>query len=256
MTEQEWLACRNPKTLLCSLFARSRGKGKPEVADLSEERFRLFAIACCRRVAQVLEFGDTYALDCLEIYTRKRLREALMKARRFRRPAGTSASNGLSNVDRTNRTATFLAQARSLASSAVWSCTKSKPTQAAMGYHEAAQAAESIRLADDHTATPKLPGPNWQPPSIAELTVQCHLLRDIFGNPFRPVVFDPAWRSDTALSLAKHIYESRDFSAMPILADALQEAGCEGDEILTHCRDESLTHVRGCWVVDLVLGKE
>jgi hypothetical protein len=88
-----------------------------------------------------------------------------------------------------------------------------------------------------------------------EWQAQCNLLRDIFGNPFRPVALDPGWRSDTAVSLAKGIYESRDFSAMPILADALQDAGCENDDILTHCRDESLTHVRGCWVVDLVLGK-
>ncbi len=85
---------------------------------------------------------------------------------------------------------------------------------------------------------------------------QAVVLRDIFGNPFRPVTFDPAWRSDPAVSLAKHIYESRDFTAMPILADALQDAGCDNADILNHCRDESLTHVRGCWVVDLVLGKE
>jgi hypothetical protein len=81
------------------------------------------------------------------------------------------------------------------------------------------------------------------------------LLRDIFGNPFRSVVFDPAWRTDTAVSLARQMYESREFSAMPILADALQDAGCDNEEVLHHCRDEG-THVRGCWVVDLVLGKE
>ena len=51
------------------------------------------------------------------------------------------------------------------------------------------------------------------------------------------------------------MYESHDFSAMPILADALQDAGCDNDDILAHCRN-STTHVRGCWVVDLVLGKE
>ena len=51
------------------------------------------------------------------------------------------------------------------------------------------------------------------------------------------------------------MYESRDFSAMPILADALQDAGCDNDDILNHCRDP-VRHVRGCWVVDLVLGKE
>jgi hypothetical protein len=81
-------------------------------------------------------------------------------------------------------------------------------------------------------------------------------LRDIFGNPFRPVAFDAAWRTGTAVSLARHMYESRDFSAMPILADALQDAGCEHEAVLAHCRDPHQVHVRGCWVVDLVLGKE
>ncbi|MCE9565159.1 MAG: hypothetical protein K8U57_24265 [Planctomycetes bacterium] len=80
-------------------------------------------------------------------------------------------------------------------------------------------------------------------------------VHDIIGNPFRPVSFDPDWRSLTVLSLAQHIYDSRDFSPMPILADALQDAGCDHADILTHCRDANATHVRGCWVVDLVLGK-
>jgi hypothetical protein len=82
------------------------------------------------------------------------------------------------------------------------------------------------------------------------------LLRDIFGNPFRPVAFDPAWRTDTAVVLARQMYEAREFSAMPILADALQDAGCYNDDVLNHCRDATAQHVRGCWVVDLVLGKE
>jgi hypothetical protein len=80
------------------------------------------------------------------------------------------------------------------------------------------------------------------------------LIRDIFGNPFRPVAFDAAWRTDTAVSLARGMYGSRDFSAMPILADALQDAGCDGGDILNHCRGDG-PHVRGCWAVDLVLGK-
>ena len=63
------------------------------------------------------------------------------------------------------------------------------------------------------------------------------------------------WRTDTALLLAKQMYESRDFSAMPILADALQDAGCDNEDILSHCRGDG-PHVRGCWVIDLLLGKE
>ncbi len=84
----------------------------------------------------------------------------------------------------------------------------------------------------------------------------CTLLRDIFGNPFRPVAFSADWRTSNAVAIARVMYESRDFGAMPILADALQDAGCDNEDILTHCRDTALTHVRGCWVVDAVLGKE
>ena len=74
-------------------------------------------------------------------------------------------------------------------------------------------------------------------------------------NPFRPVAFSAEWRTDTSLSLAKQMYESRNFSAMPILADALQDAGCDNEDILNHCRGPG-PHVRACWAVDLVLGKE
>jgi hypothetical protein len=82
----------------------------------------------------------------------------------------------------------------------------------------------------------------------------CDLLRDVLGNPFRPARFSPNWRTDTVLSLARQMYDSRDFGAMPILADALQDAGCESADVLGHCRGPG-PHVRGCWVVDLVLEK-
>lgn len=84
---------------------------------------------------------------------------------------------------------------------------------------------------------------------------QSHLLREIFGNPFRPVTFDIAWRTTDAMLLAHGIYEEHAFDRMPILADALQEAGCDCADLLNHLRDPSATHVRGCWALDLVLGK-
>lgn len=80
------------------------------------------------------------------------------------------------------------------------------------------------------------------------------LLRDVFGNPFRPITFSPDWRTDTVTLLARQMYDGRDFSAMPILADALEDAGCDSADILDHCRGDD-THVRGCWVCDLVLEK-
>ncbi len=96
--------------------------------------------------------------------------------------------------------------------------------------------------------------PNWDTGRDAEEREQMKLTRDIFGNPFRPLAFDPSWRTTTAASLARTMYESRDFAAMPVLADALEDAGCDNAEVLAHCRGDG-PHVRGCWVVDLVLGK-
>ena len=88
-----------------------------------------------------------------------------------------------------------------------------------------------------------------------ERSIYGDLVHCVFGNPFRPAPFSPAWRTDATIALARHMYESREFSAMPILADALQDAGCDSADILDHCRGPG-PHVRGCWVVDLVLGKE
>jgi hypothetical protein len=85
-------------------------------------------------------------------------------------------------------------------------------------------------------------------------SAQAALVRCLFGNPFRPVAFDPAWRTDTAVALARQMYDSREFGAMPSLADALQDAGCEDEQVLMHCRQPG-PHARGCWVVDGVLGK-
>lgn len=88
----------------------------------------------------------------------------------------------------------------------------------------------------------------------AEAAVQAALLRDIFGNPFRSATFSPSWRTDTVVAIAAQMYESRCFDAMSVLADALMDAGCDNEDILNHCRAYG-SHVRGCWVVDLILGK-
>jgi hypothetical protein len=89
----------------------------------------------------------------------------------------------------------------------------------------------------------------------AEKRIQVALLRDVFGNPFRPSSINPAWRTSDVRLLARGIYDDRAFDRIPILADALQDAGCDNDDVLTHLRDTTATHVRGCWALDLVLGK-
>ena len=83
------------------------------------------------------------------------------------------------------------------------------------------------------------------------------LLRDLFGNPFLPVPLDPgwlAWDGGTIRNLAQMIYEERAFDHLPILGDALEEAGCDSGDILGHCRQPG-EHARGCWLVDLLLGQ-
>jgi hypothetical protein len=86
---------------------------------------------------------------------------------------------------------------------------------------------------------------------------QAAIVRCIFGNPFRLLALDPAWltwHGGLLVSMAQRMYDSRDFSDMPVLADGLEEAGCTDADILGHCRLGG-EHVRGCWLIDLLLGK-
>ena len=83
---------------------------------------------------------------------------------------------------------------------------------------------------------------------------QVAALRCIFGNPFKPVAVEPSWLTSDVLALARGIYEEKAFDRCPILADALQDAGCANEDALNHLRHDA-NHVRGCWALDLLLGK-
>ena len=120
---------------------------------------------------------------------------------------------------------------------------------------DAAYRADGVEGGFPYPEFPKENAVYVAPTSKAGRKDAVRLIRDIFGNPFRPVAFDRGWRTDDVLGLARGVYEDRAFDRLPILADALQDAGCDSEDILGHCRFDS-PHVRGCWVVDLVLGKE
>jgi hypothetical protein len=97
----------------------------------------------------------------------------------------------------------------------------------------------------------------WEAVKEEEEAKQAEVFREITGNPFRPVAIDPVWltwQDGTVVKLAQGIYNDRTFDRLPVLADALEEAGCDDADILGHCRHPG-PHVLGCWVVDLLTGR-
>jgi hypothetical protein len=121
-------------------------------------------------------------------------------------------------------------------------------------WHSACTALQEACKGNDPEPTPDIVGSYRE--SDREMLVG--LVRDIFGNPFRHVSIHPAWlmwHEGAIPRLAQAIYAERAFDRLPILADALENAGCDDANILAHCRQPG-EHVRGCWVVDLLLGKE
>jgi hypothetical protein len=90
-----------------------------------------------------------------------------------------------------------------------------------------------------------------------EQRAQTHVLRELFGNPFRPVVVDPVcltWNNGAVVAVATAVYEDQDYTLLPILLDALDDSGGEDAALLEHLRRPN-DHVRGCWAIDAILGK-
>jgi hypothetical protein len=116
----------------------------------------------------------------------------------------------------------------------------------------------SIRTADISAVLASGPGGGvsaWAQAVPVERRAHCDLLRDIFCNPFKLPAVQPAWlkwNHRTIPAIARGIYDDRAFDRLGILADALEDAGCSDPAILAHCREPG-EHVRGCWVLDLLL---
>ncbi len=227
MTESDWRACQEPQKMLASL----RDSGK-----LSERKVRLFAVACCRLFWRLSppEHSGAAALVS-ERYADGLATKGELKAARKRARSCEAAAARLDAY----QAATGAASA---AASAVWWLTNGyqgpDPIVAAYTAHTRA----GNRLVDEQSRE------------------QAALLRDIFGPlPFRPVTLPPSvrtWNDGCVVQLATSIYEDRDFSSerMGVLGDALEEAGVSEAEVLAHLRSPG-PHCRGCWAVDLVLGK-
>jgi hypothetical protein len=216
MTEAEWLACSDSESLRCHIC-----KGT------SERKLRLFAVDCFRNVIRLLPDPRQHQA----ITTLDELAEGI---------AGPTARRQASVLSR-RAFAEFPSRAGLHSPVPV----DDPHFVGLMLYRE---------LVSSSLAHHAMHAPAGMADGADERVRQILVFRDIFGNPFRPVIFLPGWRTSTVLALAKQMYESRDFSAMPILADALMDAGCTDEAILTHCRGPG-PHVRGSHIVDACLSK-
>jgi len=218
MTEAEWLACKYPTPLLDFALGQRRWR-----------KLRLFAVASCRRMGdRIRDEAYEKALRAAEEYADDPARRSKLTRAWNRAEAVVPPGPRRSWVD--------------------WAVTAAvQPAPFLPGY--VAEAA--MRAVADVPGKSKSTISRLQ---RIEAGAQALLLRGFFGNPFRPVALDPGWRTSTVVALAEGIYEDRVFDRLPFLADALQDAGCENEEVLTHCRSDG-PHARGCWVVDLLLGK-
>ena len=113
----------------------------------------------------------------------------------------------------------------------------------------AASAAFYAAALEDPTAARTGYGPDWESVWLNQFAP----MKDVLGQGDPPDARWPQWRTSDVRALARGIYRDQAFDLLPILADALQDAGCDDDMVLSHCR-EGKNHVRGCWVVDLAMG--
>jgi hypothetical protein len=231
MTEADWFSCTNPNPMLD--FIRSRA---------TERLLRLFAAACCRTIWDLL--ADSRSRSAIEIAelaaeglaNGEELAGAMDRAREV-----VARSQGPYRTATDGRHYRIAAAARDVARSTAWS------------------AASNTAWSVPEAAKPWEPTPPLSPdPHLALLA---ELLRDLFGNPFQPMAFDPEWRTPQVISVGEAAYAERILPAgtlererLAILADALEDVGCTDAAILGHLRDPG-AHVRGCVVVDLVLSK-
>jgi hypothetical protein len=237
VTEEEWLDATNPTAMfavMCEQFGASLRKN-------GRRKLRLFACSCVRDIFELMrQPGSRQALYYVERYADQLSSEAeLTTARQAAR-----ASMGKDELPNPG--------AYWQAAEAAYQLTSKKfdAGDHISVRHAIGSAARSWAMGQTRSGATS---PHLDLVRARE-SLYANYLRDVFGNPFRPVNFPAGWRTSSAVGLAEAMYESREFSPMPILADALEEAGCDNPDILTHCRSDG-PHVRGCWVVDLVLGK-
>lgn len=243
MTKATWFANVYPPHLLPFVGKR-----------FGNRTLRLFACACAQRVERLVK--DARGLSALRFA--ERMSERDVGRLRGRPGVYASAREACTELWARDRSALDAAGLLALLAeaNATRSATESSSANAAAAATDACTAA-SLAAAYAACRTPEVK--TEFPPDCGEAVAceergQLQLLRDITGNPFREVRVDPTWRTSDVVSMARGIRTPSDFDRMPVLADALQDAGCENADLLDHCRGGG-PHAPGCWAVELLLGR-
>jgi len=233
MTEAEWLSCTDPTPMLEFLDASGRA---------SKRKLRLFAGACCRHIWGLL--------------TDRRSREAVEVAER--------SADGLAGEQELHAAWQAAREVSDTSQAEVWQRTAARAaegTAAGLGALGAVWALGGGEAAARSPALARALAAGSQPAFQEGRAHSGALLRDILGNPFRPVTLSPAWQTPQVVALAQAAYDQRglpagtlDTTRLAVLADALEDAGCADADLLGHLRGPG-PHVRGCFVIDALLGK-
>ena len=247
MTEAEWLACTDPQPML--EFLRRKA---------SDRKVRLFAVACCRRVWSSLEleefrdavrkaesFADGIVDPAEMLQAHEKARAIFVKLHgKDNGPGAAVTASGFPSPPKS-----FFHRVADALDDPWWEDEFDKGDPLAPALVTARHAA---RAAADLQAEQCVLN---APATVAESRDQTALVHCHFGNPFRPRPVCAVWLTREVKNLADGIYTERAFDRMPLLAEALEASGCTSADLIAHCRS-GREHARGCWVVDLLLGKD
>jgi len=245
MTRDQWESCTDPTPMLRFLIGtdeRVQDLAAFPNCKVSHRKLRLFACACYWRVRHLLpdpraQFGIEVAEDFAD--GRATAADLEESSRRLREPLEAMEERWRASRGEEQKMLTPIHGALALALVAMW---REAPKAA---YYASSNATWVYGTILNRRAIP-------------EEQVQCDLLRCIFGGHFLSSTIPVgilAWNNGTLARIAQSIYEERGFGDLPVLADALEDAGCTNADIFAHCRQPG-PHARGCWPVDLLLNKE
>lgn len=241
MTEDEWNTSRDGLRMLAfvqtaKLPVRTRWLGWMEARrfPVSERKIRLVEVACCDRVADLVPLPSVRSL--IEVARQQVEAGAVLEQEAGRHAEGMNSTSTPTERLAIDAFVRFYELASYRGGGVLLLAARAR-----------AEAVAGLPPSEVYER-------RWHEAFAAEQAVQADLVRDVIGNPFRREAIDPAWlvANDRA---ATRIAEGGTFADLPILADALEDAGCTSRVILDHCRGPG-PHVVGCWVVDAILGSE